>query len=118
QSWAGGGDGVKMYAYRDDNLTADTSSRNSGRGDNGSPTPPTTSTDPSLPASWEATIDTVPGTYRFLGHTNRNQPYSFHPGTINIALCDGSGQTLSETVDLSVFLNLMLRDDGQVVGEY
>src|SRR5690606_22129562 len=113
--WAGGGDGVKMYAYRSDNLTAATDPRNSGRGTNGTPDDPT---DTSRPASWEATIDTEPGTYKFIGHTNKSQPYSFHPGTVNIALCDGSGQTLGETVELSVFLNLMLRDDGQVVGEY
>lgn len=119
QAWAGGGDGVKMCAYRDDNLTADTSSRNSGRGDSGGdPSTPSSSFDPSLPAAWEATIDEQPGVYKFIGHTNRSQPYSFHPGTVNIALCDGSGQSLSESVDLGTFLNLMLRDDGQVLGEY
>src|SRR5690606_29017758 len=86
-AWAGGGDGVKMRAYRADNLTAEASPRNSGRGENGSPVPPTTPTDPSLPAAWEATIDS--GTYKFLGHTNSAQPYSFHPGGVIISLCDG-----------------------------
>ena len=118
QAWAGGGDGVKMRAYRDDNLTATTTPTNSGRGTQSNPSTPSEATDPSRPAAWEAAIDTAPGTYKFLGHTNKGQPYSFHPGTVNIALCDGSGQTLSETVELSVFLNLMLRDDGQVLGEY
>ena len=114
-AWAGAGDGVKMRAYRDDNLTAATSPTNSGRGENGSPTPPTTPTDPSLPSAWEATIDQ--GTYRFINHTNQSQPYSFHPGGVMVSLCDGSARLLSDSIDLATFLNLMLRDDGEVLGE-
>ncbi len=115
-AWAGAGDGVKMRAYRSDNLTATTSPTNSGRGANGSPTPPTDPTDPTRPAAWEAAIDN--GTYKFINHTNAAQPYSFHPGGVMISLCDGSARLLSDSVDLATFLNLMLRDDGQVLNEF
>lgn len=113
-SWAGAGDGVKMRAYRSDNLTAESTPRNSGRG---APSPPDSPMDCNLPAAWEAAED-VCGTYTFINHTNSGQPYSFHPGGVNIALCDGSSRFLSESVDLAIFLNLMLRDDGQVIGEF
>ncbi|GAA4431218.1 DUF1559 domain-containing protein [Bremerella cremea] len=118
QAWAGGGDGVKMRAYRDDNLTASTSSTNRGIGTESNPSTPTNAYDPSAEAAWEATIDEQPGIYKFIGHTNKSQPYSFHPGIVNIALCDGSGQSLTEGVELGTFLNLLLRDDGLIVGEY
>ncbi len=117
-AWAGAGDGVKMRAYRSDNLTAATSPTNSGRKVNGIAAPPTTPTNPALPAAWEATIDTAPGTYLFLGHSNSGQPYSFHNGGVMIGLCDGSARLISDTIDLGVFLNLMLRDDGYVMGKF
>ncbi len=117
-AWAGAGDGIKMRAYRSDNTEAVTSPTNSGRGTEGSPSQPATATDPSLPSAWEATIDTAPGTYQFLSHTNSGQPYSFHPGGVNIALCDGSTRLISDSIDLATFLNLMLRDDGQVLGDF
>ncbi len=117
-AWAGAGDGIKMRAYRSDNTEAVTSPTNSGRGTQGNPSQPSTATDPSLPSAWEATIDTAPGTYKFLGHSNSGQAYSFHPGGVNIALCDGSTRLISDSVELNTFLNLMLRDDGQVLGEF
>ena len=116
-AWAGAGDGVKMRAYLDSNLTAATSPTNRGIGDPSNPSVPTTPTNCSLASAWEATIDSC-GTYNFIGHTNAGQPYSFHTGGVHIALCDGSARFLSDSVDLSIFLNLMLRDDGQVLGEY
>lgn len=115
-AWAGAGDGVKMRAYRADNLEGLTSPTNSGLGPNGSPTPPSAPTDPSRPSAWEAAIDD--GTYKFLNHTNSAQPYSFHTGGVMISLCDGSARLLSDSVELTTFLNLMLRDDGQVLGEF
>ena len=117
-AWAGAGDGIKMRAYRADNLEAATSPTNRGIGAQANPSQPITATDPSLPAAWEAAIDVAPGTYKFLGHTNSGQPYSFHPGGVNIALCDGSTRLISESIDLATFLNLMLRDDGQVLGDF
>ena len=43
---AGAGDGIKMRAYRDDNLTAASSPRNSGLG---APSPPNTAMDCDVP---------------------------------------------------------------------
>ncbi len=117
-AWAGAGDGVKMRAYRQDNLTAATSPSSSGRGAAGMPTPPTAPTDPASASAWEAAIDTAPGTFRFINHTNSGQPFSFHPGGVNVSLCDGSVRLISDTITLDTFLNLMLRDDGQVLGEF
>ena len=110
-AWAGAGDGVKMRAYRSDNLTASTSPTNSGRGDMGTPEVPITAADPSRPSAWEATK--IDGGYSFINHTNSGQPYSFHVGGVNISLCDGSAHFLSDGVNADVFLNLLLRDDGQ-----
>lgn len=116
-AWAGRGDGVKMRAYAHDNLTADTSGANRGKSTSGDPTIPDAPTDCSASSAWEATIDTC-GNYSVMNHTNKSQPYSFHSGTVNVGMCDGSSRSLSETVDIGVFLNLMLRNDGQVLGEY
>ena len=117
-AWAGAGDGVKMRAYRADNLTAASSPTNSGRGVAGSPTPPITATDPSLGSAWEAAIDSAPGTYKFINHTNSGQPYSFHTGGVHVSLADGSARFVRDSIDLGTFLNLMLRDDGQVLGDF
>ncbi|VTR98060.1 DUF1559 domain-containing protein [Tuwongella immobilis] len=117
-AWAGAGDGVKMRAYRTDNETAATSPTNSGRGTAGSPVPPISPTDPSRPAAWECAIDSAPGTYQFINHTNSGQPYSFHTGGVMIGMADGSARLLSDNVGLDTFLNLLLRDDGQILGEY
>lgn len=117
-AWAGAGDGVKMRAYRSDNLTAATSPTNSGRGTQANPYQPTSSFNPSNPAAWEASIDDGSNTYKFMNHTNNAQPYSFHPGGVTISLCDGSSHFLPDSTDLHVFLSLLLRDDGQVIGAF
>jgi prepilin-type N-terminal cleavage/methylation domain-containing protein/prepilin-type processing-associated H-X9-DG protein len=114
-AWAGAGDGVKMRAYRVDNVTGTTSPTNSGRGVAGSPTPPSAPTDPSLPSAWECAIDSAPGTYKFLNHSNSGQPYSFHTGGVHMSMCDGSARFIRDSIALDAFLNLMLRDDGQVI---
>ena len=113
-AWAGAGDGVKMTAYRADNLTASTASRGSGLA--APPTIPATLS-ASNDSAWEAAI--VPdGLFKFINHTNSNQPYSFHTGGVTVSFCDGSARLLNESLDLATFLNLMLRDDGQVLGEF
>lgn len=113
-AWAGNGDGIKMAAYRADNLTAATASRASGMATPPAlPSPASASND----SAWEAAI--VPdGMFKFINHTNAGQPFSFHTGGVTISLCDGSARLLSDSIDLTTFLNLMLRDDGQVLGEF
>ena len=113
-AWAGNGDGVKMRAYRADNFTLATASRASGLSTPPAlPTPASASND----AAWEASIDPA-GIFKFINHTNAGQPFSFHTGGVTISLCDGSVRMLSDSVDLATFLNLLLRDDGQVLGEF
>lgn len=117
-AWAGNGDGVKMRAYSADNLTADTSNTNRGISAEGGPqNVPATPTDCSRTSAWEATIESC-GKYKAINHTNKSQPYSFHVGTVNVSLCDGSVRSLSENIDNGLFLNLMLRNDGQVLSEF
>ncbi|TWU15199.1 DUF1559 family PulG-like putative transporter [Allorhodopirellula heiligendammensis] len=116
-AWAGAGDGVKMRAYRADNMLADTSNSNSGKSTSADLSLPDAPTDCSKTSAWEATIDTC-GTYRSLNHTNKSQPFSFHASSVHVGLCDGSSRTITDTIDQGVFLNLMLRDDRQLPGEY
>ena len=49
--------------------------------------------------------------------TNNNEPYSFHPGSIQCTFCDGSVRTISETIDINTFASLTTRSGGEVVGE-
>ncbi|WP_010587005.1 DUF1559 domain-containing protein [Schlesneria paludicola] len=44
--------------------------------------------------------------------------YSFHPGGINLLLCDGSARFMSENTSLGIFVNLVTYNSGTVVGEY
>ncbi|WP_044301767.1 DUF1559 family PulG-like putative transporter, partial [Rhodopirellula sallentina] len=88
-----------------------------GKSTSSNPNVPDTPPDCTKTSAWEATIDTC-GTYRSINHTNKSQPFSFHAGLVHIGMCDGSSRTLTDTVDQGVFLNLMLRDDRQVLGEY
>jgi len=118
QAWAGAGDGVKMRAYKSDNETASTAGASSGMGVAPNPATPSVPTDCSRDNAWEAAIDSCGGAYKFMGHTNAGQPYSFHTGGVHAGNCDGSARFLSTSIDLSIFLNLMLRDDGQVLGDY
>ena len=54
-----------------------------------------------------------------LMNCNNNQaPYSFHPGGINVNLCDGSVRFLSETIEAKTFWSLCCRDDGNVLGQF
>lgn len=113
-SWAGAGDGVKMTAYAASNLLGTTESTISGRA--APPTLPPVATSANDSAN-EAAI-APEGLFKFINHSNAGQPFSFHTGGVTISLCDGSARLLSESTDMTTFLNLMLRDDGQVLGEF
>ncbi len=43
---------------------------------------------------------------------------SFHTGTVNCVIMDGSVHTISQTIDLKTWQNLAVRNDGQVLGEW
>jgi len=115
-----GDQGDKMRAYRPDNLTATAGSAASGRGINGAPLTPASGSlnvdCGSNNSAWEVAIDSCG--FKFIGHTNASQPYSFHTGMVGVALCDGSARFLNNNIDLGTFLNLLLRDDGEVLGEF
>ncbi|WP_437192814.1 DUF1559 domain-containing protein [Planctomicrobium sp. SH527] len=115
-SWAGAGDGVKMRAYASSNTTATSSPSASGKVPVGGASLPTPINCGSDVSANEAAIDNCG--FRFLGHTNAGQPYSSHTGVVQVSLCDGSARGISNNIDLAVFLNFILRDDGQVLGEF
>lgn len=50
-------------------------------------------------------------------HGTNNPLQSAHPGGAYVAMADGSVRALSEKVDLSVLLQLAIRDDGQAPGD-
>lgn len=116
--WAGD-QGDKMRAYHPSDTEALSSPSASGRSANGDPNTPATGSmtaECSHMSANEAAIDNCG--FRFIGHTNSGQPYSFHHGVVGISLCDGSSRFISNNIALSIFTNLMLRDDGQVLGEF
>ncbi|HCS52842.1 DUF1559 domain-containing protein [Rubinisphaera sp.] len=43
---------------------------------------------------------------------------SYHKGTVNAQLMDGSVRGISENIDLGTWHNLSLRNDGKVIGEF
>jgi uncharacterized protein DUF1559 len=45
-----------------------------------------------------------------------NGPSSFHPGGINVLICDGSTRFIADTIDPVTLENLFRRDDGNVIG--
>jgi prepilin-type N-terminal cleavage/methylation domain-containing protein/prepilin-type processing-associated H-X9-DG protein len=59
------------------------------------------------------------GSATCLMNCNNNQaPYAFHPGGINITLCDGSVRFVQESIAAETFWNLCVRDDGNPIGKY
>jgi prepilin-type processing-associated H-X9-DG protein len=55
---------------------------------------------------------------RIINCNNNQAPYSFHPGGINVNLCDGSVRFLAESIEGKTFWSLCARDDGNVVGQF
>jgi prepilin-type processing-associated H-X9-DG protein len=59
------------------------------------------------------------GSATCLMNCNNNQaPYSFHPGGVNVVLCDGSVRFLPETIEAATFWALCGRNDGNEIGKY
>ena len=70
--------------------------------------------------NWAAdgTNDSCDGCNSFINIDNEASPYSFHKGTINIMLADGSTRGISENMDTETFVNLTKKQDGEVLGEF
>jgi prepilin-type processing-associated H-X9-DG protein len=47
--------------------------------------------------------------------TNSSEPYSFHPGGVNVAFADGSVRFLAEAISIKTFAALFTRAGGEVV---
>jgi prepilin-type processing-associated H-X9-DG protein len=47
-----------------------------------------------------------------IGTEGSSQPYSFHTGSVNVLLGDGSARSLSEDIDITVAAALVTRKDG------
>jgi prepilin-type N-terminal cleavage/methylation domain-containing protein/prepilin-type processing-associated H-X9-DG protein len=59
------------------------------------------------------------GSATCLMNCNNNwAPYAFHPGGINVSLCDGSVRFLPESIDAVTFWSLCARDDGNAMSRY
>jgi prepilin-type N-terminal cleavage/methylation domain-containing protein/prepilin-type processing-associated H-X9-DG protein len=49
---------------------------------------------------------------------NDSEPYSFHPGGMNVAMADGSVRLISESVNAATFAALMTPRGGEVVSDF
>ena len=47
--------------------------------------------------------------------TNDNEPYSFHPGGINVVFADGHVSFIRESVSLLTFAAMCTKDAGEVI---
>jgi len=66
-----------------------------------------------------ATGATLPFCRNWEGDFNTANGFkSKHPGVVNFVFCDGSGRTLSDTIDYTTYQRLGARSDGEPVGEF
>ncbi|MCE9630796.1 MAG: DUF1559 domain-containing protein [Planctomycetia bacterium] len=50
--------------------------------------------------------------------TNWDEPYSYHPGGINVVFGDGSSRFLNETIDPLTMIALVTRMGGEITGDF
>ena len=60
--------------------------------------------------------DTRPGLVA-MNCTNDGEPYSFHPGGINVGMCDGSVRFVSENITIRTFARMITAQAGELIGE-
>jgi prepilin-type processing-associated H-X9-DG protein len=51
------------------------------------------------------------------GSEGTSDPYSFHPGTVNVLMGDGSARTVSDDVEIRVFAAMVTRAGGESVSD-
>jgi len=61
--------------------------------------------------------DTRPG-LTVMNCTNDGEPYSFHPGGINVGMCDGSVRFIAETISIRNFARLITAQGGEVATNF
>lgn len=54
----------------------------------------------------------------YININNEGAPYSFHPGIAMMMLADGSTRNIPENIDRHIFVNLCMKADGNVIGEF
>ena len=54
----------------------------------------------------------------FINRINVSEPFSFHPGSVVVALADGSVRSVSENVDGQTFVAACTRSGGEIQGEW
>ena len=51
------------------------------------------------------------------GSEGTSDPYSFHPGTVNLVMGDGSVRSVSDSVEIRVFAAMVTRAGGENVAD-
>ena len=64
--------------------------------------------------SWQEGKNGIAGKPSYAIITSR----SYHAGMVQVALCDGSARSISDSIDRSVWRALGTRNGGEVVGEF
>jgi len=62
--------------------------------------------------------DEAPDCNHYINKNNESAPYSFHPGVVMVMLADGSTRTIPETIESRTFVNLSMKADGNVLGDF
>ena len=67
-----------------------------------------------FPAGWELEESKQEGDPLIVNHT----PYSFHQGGIVVGFCDGSVHFIAEDISFETYWNLVVPNDGRVLGDF
>ena len=54
----------------------------------------------------------------FINARNNHTPYSFHQGGVVVGFCDGSVHFIAEDISFETYWNLIVPNDGRVLGDF